>query len=393
MKSPNFYRLRELIFSLISKDIKPKFNNCDVLFICHEVDKAELIDGKYYSKLLDTISDSLEKNYKISCLTLIKPYSKIGQKNYYGNVFSINRKYELFRITDKLFGTKLLEKYFYMMLNKIKPKIVIGILAHTDIIKCCKKLTIPYIEMLHGYGYTEDNIYYKGLTTDYVPEFFFSLDEFSSKNIERVHKESKVITVESIWHKMLPVYENKRSDKFSILYTTQWGYDKDIDAEFGVTIDNGVIPDRIVSAIESTQDIYHWKIRAHPVQMNLTKYIKHIKFLKNLQSKFINVDFIDASRMKLPELLQQTDFHITMSSSTAYECAMYGIPTITLDPNMFSSDTFSDLEQRSLLLKSNFKTFEIDEIDQLKNKDFESDSKSFVNPVEFIMENFFYDRM
>ena len=73
----------------------------DVLLICHDCDKGEVINGKHYSKLLDSTEEILS-SLNLKCLSLALPFSKLYGKKTISKSIAINKRIFFVRVLRKI---------------------------------------------------------------------------------------------------------------------------------------------------------------------------------------------------------------------------------------------------------------------------------------------------
>jgi hypothetical protein len=139
----------------------------------------------------------------------------------------------------------------------------------------------------------------------------------------------------------------------AVLLTLQWGYDGERDALADI-IPNGIVHPALEQAIAdvATHDI-ELLVRMHPIQMNSPGYRHHRRYVESLAQRFPHVEVERASTLALPLLLDEVCGHITMSSSSAGDAAMAGVPSLllcpTLQPGGANHGLFRELEPTGMV--------------------------------------------
>ena len=72
-----------------------------------------------------------------------------------------------------------------------------------------------------------------------------------------------------------------------------------------------------------------WCLRRHPIQIQNNSYNHQIKFLNELTSNFSNVDWEKSSKLALSSLLEKVKANIQMNTMSCYDCALFGIKSLT----------------------------------------------------------------
>jgi hypothetical protein len=321
-----------MYIALIARDNWQKVNKCDALLWRHDNDCGYIYKGKKYSVLIDTIKDIYEERGFITQVIAI-PYAKYINSNSYSNAFSINSTYFYYDFICKMLNKFLSGKFnidkkcnrveFYSkILNLSMPKIVIGIQPDIYLCEACSLLNIPIYDMQHG-NIESSRILYSGYK--FTPKFL-TWDE-SSKNIlkETFSNNIDIIVVghpflnrfrdmdikDILVHDCINEYKIKKiNDNKNILVS--------IRTETGESFK--FMPEVLINFIKNTATQYNYFIRAHPINQE-----EQLNFLNKEFSTYKNINFIEATRIPLPLLLNSIDFHITYHSAVAIECALVGI--------------------------------------------------------------------
>jgi hypothetical protein len=353
------YKLISIFKSILQPDTYLYLKKCDVLLVCHDHDLGLTLNHQAYSPIIDSMFELLE-THSIRCQRFALPFSILVGKHAYHHPSSANRKILFLKIITKIISffnltsTKApLEELFYSQLfTMLECKCIMGIGLNASMCNAAKKQGIVSIELLHGFGLPNIPEYIRKQYRDAPPQKIIAFDTLSSKTYTDFMDSSIIIQqMEPFWLNnvedssfVLPFNTQNYAKK--ILITLQWGYDHD-HPSFENILDNGIISDALIKAIEHSQHEIFWSLRFHPIQLRNSRYQHHIQFIDNLIQKFSNCEWEKASSLPLPHLLEQCDGHISMISGSSYVAAFFGVPTLLLCPTLkkgqLHDDYFADL--------------------------------------------------
>lgn len=357
---------------------------CDVLLLCHDVDRGVNLQGKAYSPLLDSVREDLEKR-GLTCATLSHPWSKLYASKAWGSPISMNRSYFLCLLKDKvirIFGAKKSrEKHlssvcelYVSILKKTRPSCIISIGAPAELCRAAKSINVFHVELLHGIGYAFVPWGYDKRKSEELPNGVFSLDDVSTRAFSTLGAAGvEVIKIPHPFLKRflqkdlrnnLPIEWKLRNLKRSgsykkeILIALQWSYAGE-DGERPETKDilsNGLFPDALIDVIKETAGDIFWRFRLHPLHIRLDKYKPHIQFIEEFCVKYTNTEWRLSTSMPLPSVLSICSGTISMSSMSAYDAAYLGVPSLMLCPTLqrgsIYESYFGDLETAGYVTKA-----------------------------------------
>jgi hypothetical protein len=371
-------------------------DKCDFLFLSSDIDKGDSRDGLAYSKLLDSFSEYLsDKGYV--CQHLSHGFTSFARQETWSNSASANQKFlwlfvraKALVILSKVLRIPIheaepwinadIEKFYRELFELTQSKCVIAIGSTPPICRAARSRGIPIIELLHGIGYATVPWGWDKLPTCNLPSGILSLDDVSTRTFGLLSTQG--IEVKQIPHPFFRLFfseENRTKlplewqrkptylpdDKITVLFSLAWGYDGDhgIYSQFAGILENGLIPDAVLEAIERTRDSVFWLLRLHPVQLRKARYNHHRKFLEHLTDKYPNCEWYQSSILPLPLLLSHCNGHMTMSSMTAYDAAFMAVKSLMLCPTLqsggASSTCFRDLIQAGF---AELGSFDVDQI-------------------------------
>lgn len=311
----------------------------EILFCSRDSQRVDLINGKYFDRILDPIiNESRELGYSVGSLGL--PYSEIIGDKCWNSILSCNRYYS-FQLIKSLFVPKLnlsaaRKNIYSTILQTLKPKCVIGIHLPFELINAAKSLGIPAVEIVHGFGYGK--LGWKDRDPKELPSAMFSFDAASTQKLIDEHESDfKIYTLDygknlNYIGQFYPTDETKkRHSKPQVLFSLQWGYAKHDRASVDMPeIPNGLIPEAVLEAVRLSSENIDWHFRLHPVQRT-SQYASTQRLLRRILSRHSNTEWQFASAEPLHSYLAGITHHISMSSATAYECSLRGVPSLFLD--------------------------------------------------------------
>lgn len=254
------------------------------------------------------------------------------------------------------------------LLSKLRPSLIFAFQATPELCKAAHELNIAVIEPMHGMHLSPvDKIFRNticGVDTKALPDAYLAFDDRTWETLSALvsDREIAVFRMPHPWHVECqnpdsPLVDIDHSSAIfasakpiKILVTLQWGYAGERDSLSSI-IPNGVMHPSIEEAIDENLDVL-WLLRLHPVQLMARGYKSHRDHVRSLSERHSNVEWQDASRFPLPTLLSNVQGHITMTSGTAGEAAIFGVPSLllcpTLKPGGAHSGWFSELAESGL---------------------------------------------
>jgi hypothetical protein len=146
------------------------------------------------------------------------------------------------------------------------------------------------------------------------------------------------------------------SEKKIILVSLTCGYDGDHGeyTQYENILQNGLVPDELIQAIEATEQDVFWCFRRHPVQVMSKRLNKQIDYLEKWVKRYSNCEWVESTNATLISLLGRIDGHMSMSSSTVYDAALMGIKSLvfcpTLKPGAINGNWYNDLRRSGHVL-------------------------------------------
>jgi hypothetical protein len=383
MKMSNNNGNADRLKSLITGNLKFPFkyfgdftkNSCfqkkDILLLSDGISFTK-VNGKYFEKYLDPLNYELE-NMNLSSLRLdpfhnyntprfspslfiqplldpiiikeflfSRPRNKSDKKKI-EIVISIfkNNKLEKFNsVLDKAFvKAKLIYKislYFEKKLKLVQPQIVFIVWYYgvygASMILACRRLSIQTVDIQHGVQGDLHAAYGSWLNVpkhgyNLLPNYFWC---WSKSEIDVISKWNNSIENHKaiLGGNMLLEKWNSKEYPFVIEFEKVFNQLNLSGFNILVTLSPGistpVVLDNLFKAIANTQYKYNWLIRLHPNMLS-----EKDKVIADLKSYKINKYVLnEVTRLPLYTILNNTDLHITHSSSTVIEASILGIQSI-----------------------------------------------------------------
>jgi len=395
--SESYHKLLDRLYQKLNP-VLPK----EVLFLSYFPNRYLLFEGKYYNKFLDPIKELLtlqkqsfmtletfdeikEPKYfetnKISKLLItaknlgylrnkIKHKEEkvrkmdcfsseyLNFKNYLHEIKILDclpsdekliEEFEIFFETEKLFGE---------ILKIIEPKICFFVCYYTEyimaFIRACNKLSIKSVDVQHG-AQNDYHLFYTNWTKlplegyDTLPNFFWCWGEKSAERFTKwstnVKENHKPIVGSNVW---LLKYLDSNLLSLKTCDTDGSYLQKLKGKKILITLQSSppteLFPEILVDAINRSSNKTKWLIRMHPTFMYSQKQKPNREKLYEIISHnkwdFNKVEIENSSKIPLFYLLKQIDYHITQSSTVAYEAELFDVPTIII--GKLGQENFSD---------------------------------------------------
>lgn len=220
--------------------------------------------------------------------------------------------------------SKLIFISIFTFVWKVRPKVVFSIGASPNLAAVCEILEVRLIEVMHGafseselptYWLDPSNVMYE---TNPKPSLFFSWDSEYNEYIEAVGIRSVDIGYPVSFKVPYNDVFNQKIE--TILVSLTWGLPDSYDP-YGV-----LAPELldVMKSVHSNNQII--RFRLHPVSCVNDKGRKSI--VEWLTRNFQNIEIHNPLNLTLNQSLQGSQLHITDASSTFFEAAIMGIPTI-----------------------------------------------------------------
>ncbi len=241
-------------------------------------------------------------------------------------------------ISEQILYADAVRRRFVRQLSRNAPKAIFISPYYFTIgyalMAAARKLGIHTVDMQHG-AQGSLHIAYAGYAVtpsrgfDLLPQYFWCWDEASASSIatwaqkQNFHEAKDLGNPWFLYHRFYKKSSQKLSrTKPRILITLQ---------PIG-------FPEYVYKTIAQTHEQYDWWIRCHPTKPEqITELVAVLKEF-GIDS-VVNVD--QATELPLPEILAQTDLHISQFSGSILEASFADVPSVIISD--IGADSFSEL--------------------------------------------------
>ena len=342
-------------------------DRCDYLFVENGVHVAKHKDSFYYVRT-DPVREKLEKK-GMKCFTYVTGY-KFNSPSFFSNEhiqYAMDIKYFLTKLLKKkrnlnIDGYELFEKFlkkkdiydkslskenickgvrdvlfyrdfFKKRLLKLKPKAVFVLCYYSTygygLIKACKELNIPLVDIQHGIQgdhHTSYSSFKKVPKNGYntLPDIFYVWDEEDRKEISSWKNDAiKIFKGGNDYFNMWKQSGNElvKSTKEGI--QERYSLSKYSKVILFTVYPGGGHDDLIVKAIQNSPKEWFWFVRHHPKSNTRSENMK-----ERIGEVKCGIAIDDLVSIPIFALIALSDIHITDSSSTVIECAEMGVSSI-----------------------------------------------------------------
>jgi len=209
---------------------------------------------------------------------------------------------------------------------RIRPSVILTIGAPLELILICRHLKIKVVEVMHGaFSTAELPISWADSNMDLVyenikPDLFLSWHECYSEAIQAFGVMSSTIGFPSIRYREDQTHSFQ--DENLVLVSLSHGVNLSQDP-YGMFAQELY---RVVASLHS--DYVQLRLRIHPVLASNEVQLHRI--LRWLDEEFPRAEIHDPITHNLKSSLRGTKLHITENSSTFFEAALLGIPTVMI---------------------------------------------------------------
>ena len=340
------------IKALFHRNYIMKLKHVDVILTHQDADCAFIYNGTNYPPHIGSLIYNLEK-LNMTWLVINGPSAQIHGRLHSFDALSFNFSLAVTRYLSallKLVGVIKLSDYvksivWKFVLFRTKPILVIGIQPHPGLCIACMSSGIPVFDYQHGV-INQSHWWYgieaKKQPVNHLPSGFLCWDQDSAESLLpwTTLKGIEVVSVGNLWidrfiknekHDVL-VSRSKRlnlldENKINILVSLQWG----LNIVHYPSSDIWVMPSQLKIIIQETSIKYNWLLRLHPKQQN-DVHVK--KYLEANFGSLKNVMWEECSMIPLPNVLMETDAHITDMSTVVTESYLFGIKSAVMNTNI-----------------------------------------------------------
>ena len=322
----------------------------DILYACHDNSRSVLLNGKYYSPLIDGL---ILKLNDYSNITLALPFSKYSANKTNGNTINLNL-YVIAAIIKRFFtsGSFALKnkkndpliRFYNKLYQKLNLKLIIAIQPSIEMCIAAKRNKIKIMDLQHGIIETKNSNSYYSLDKRFLhqnsgwPDYILCRNKQSYQTVLNLKDYTKPFLIGNL-NKIFyqNVFPSKKDNKLvktkakTILYTFQPTYTSTFSSD---NFCEGIIfPNELYKLILTSK--YNFILKLHPSQIHKKGLFKlHIKAFHKLFSKYKNVDFRICNQKPIEYSLAKSDIHITFNSAVLFDAMDYDLKTILLDDNL-----------------------------------------------------------
>ena len=348
-------RINNYIFILsfvLRKDSWQHLKQCDVLLVRHDNDCGYTYHGKAYAQLIDSFGDlCVKKDLTVGSVAI--PYSRLIGKRAYHSPVSVNHSYIMIEIFGQIIrlirGDNIWTEWiisrrvdlWVQILEKAKPKCVIGIQPYDFLCRAGKLQKIPVYDLQHGVISDEclwyGGAYRNGIPNKDLPDGFLCWDDQSVTTLSKwaCDKGIRVLKIGNPWFlrfiyihsqdllvdEALVICNIQGDNRPCIVVSLQWAF----ATIYPDNMSNGVMADVLEKVILDTSDLYNWIIRLHPVQLRGPERKMTLNYLSITFGAENCSRWLMASEIPLPVVLSKADLHITNESAVVVEAAWMGV--------------------------------------------------------------------
>lgn len=338
-----------------------EFDKKCILYSGSDANRGHYGPDGYFSPILDPIQEHYKRqSYK--AINLSFPLSYYHSSEVRGGAILLNRRaivIILIELVEKLVLGKSIAAQrksrrrvllLKNMLSILKPNLIFAFQATQELCNAAHELDIAVVEPMHGMNLSpKDEIFRNtifGIASKALPDAYLAYDDRTQATLTELigDREIAVFRMPHPWHVECQntdslLFDGKRSSilfssakPIKILVALQWGYGGERDSLSNI-IPNGILHPSVEQAIIENPDVL-WLLRMHPVQIKARGYKSHRDYVQSLSERHPNVEWQDATALPLPTLLANVQGHITMTSGTAGEAAIFGVPSLLLCPTL-----------------------------------------------------------
>ena len=345
-----------------------------ILYSASDANRGHHGPDGYFSPILEPIQEYYKPaSYK--AINLGYPLSYYHSSEVKGGAILLNRKAIAIILTElvekitlgkSMAAQRKSNRRVLMLrdlLSKLRPNLIFAFQATPELCKAAHELNMAVVEPMHGMHLSpEDKIFrntISGVETKALPNAYLAYDDHTCATLSELlgDRPIAVFRMPHPWHvecqkpnsflvdvkRSSVIFSSSRPVK--VLVTLQWGYAGERNSLSNI-IPNGVMHPSVEQAIVENPDVL-WLLRMHPVQLMARGYRTHRHYVQSFSKRHLNVEWQDASTFPLPAILANVQGHITMTSGTTGEAAIFGVPTLllcpTLKPGGAHSGWFSEL--------------------------------------------------
>lgn len=337
---------------------KPVPKRVPVITVNNDNSRSIVVNGRFYSPLMDTIADDLARR-GVDSFGVARIASRIRG----------DRSHALVHAPDGGFARALLQKHCLRLLRRrggsayapmeeavwrqvirdSGAQRIVAIQPSRELCVASRALGVWVGDLQHGViagghpWYDEASRGHE--PAEWLPNAFLAWDEGSAAVtrdwVGRYGVKTQVIghpwlarframaPDDTVVHEQIAKFAEwlpRRDREANILVSLSWG-------EADLT--NGFLHEELIALIQSTADRFNWMIRLHPNQMRGFASNEAGSFA-SFQARVLppRVEWRHSSEAPLPVVLGASDLHISWTSSVTIEASFVGVPSALLNPKL-----------------------------------------------------------
>jgi hypothetical protein len=337
---------------------KIDYEPAEVITVAHDTDRSFLHEGKFYSPIVDTTQEQLEK-LGVHCVSIARIISTIKGDISFGNARSPEGGFARALLGKRLKGllkrgaypfSNMEKSVWAAILDRTGAKKVIGMQPSRELCSAAHERGVWVADIQHGVIADQHPWYGESFRKDepreQMPDAFMCWDRGSE--IVTKHWAAKrgiaTIPIGNRWlaRFLRPAAEDRLATELlarfdaeaarlpprrrTILVSLSWG-------EYNIP--NGFVIDPLERVIRRTSGEFRWLIRMHPNQLKGFATQEKARFIQYWKSTLKgHAEWEIATNYPLPVVLKNIDMHISWSSSVCIEAAQSGVKSLLMDDRL-----------------------------------------------------------
>lgn len=355
-----FFALTNSLRALGIRDRIVDLPSADILMFLHDANQTVVVDGRFYSPILDPLRLGLEDR-GLSVASISHFGSVRGGTAAHANPAPANRSHLKARLLDttlsvasRFFPTKIpiaffRERMFLKIYRQTGARLALTIGLPLGLSRAAAKSGVTTVEVLHGFGYDELPFGYDTRVRADLPDFFLAGDCLSGqtfKSLEPLGVKTEVIeplqlrpptthlSVASAIDKALSD-QDQESRGFTakpegqILVLVAMSRMSPINGRKDSDPTDWKV---LMECINQLGPSVGWLFRMHPVQFAGGQKIGGFSKIRNFIEEAANCEWEYPTTAAPTELFREADCLLTFGSEIVFDASFFGIPSALLVP-------------------------------------------------------------
>lgn len=320
------------------------FGQAEALFYSAENNKSDrLTGGLRFDKHLDPLRLMLHaRGDRTAAIT--RPPSGGRRPRTFLPAVSIDRHFFIASLLDLFTHNRRHKSWKYRLFKRIlstaKPSVVFGIGGRDYLWTAARDLGIDYVEVVHAKGYFSLDSLFPGATQ--FPQKYIAFDAQTVGAIRRVvGSAAQVFLSTDYWVDSFLFPKNQSWAEPLIFHSPP--VTKPAVLRIVVTLPplpDGELPLFLEPTLRRLGSDGFWMVRQHQNQIDFggVARLKLRTAILRMMQRYENIEFDASSRAPLPALFANSTHHITTGSSSSYEAAQIGVPTLAVSSHWGEQD-------------------------------------------------------